>query len=139
MQNYKLRVAGIIINTEKKLLLVKEKDRNIWTCPGGKLEEGETDLECLRRELFEEASLNLVEAEHFMDTDSQPLEGNATGLVAVKFYLVTSYTGDLKINENDTLEQYFWFSRLDYSYAKLEFGSALKKYAIPRLIEKGLF
>lgn len=38
----------------KKILLVKKKD--IWILPGGKLEEHESHLECLAREMKEELS-----------------------------------------------------------------------------------
>ncbi len=33
------------------LLLMKEKGRAVWTLPGGELEPGETEEECLAREL----------------------------------------------------------------------------------------
>lgn len=48
------KTIGAVIIEDKKLLLVKK--RNYWILPGGKLEEGETDLECLCREMEEELS-----------------------------------------------------------------------------------
>lgn len=50
-----MRVAiSAVIIKDKKLLLVKK--RKTWILPGGKPEESETDLECLRREIDEELS-----------------------------------------------------------------------------------
>ena len=54
----KTRIAGIIIK-DGKLLLVKGKGyEELWT-PGGKIDENETDEECLKREL---KNLSLVTA-----------------------------------------------------------------------------
>jgi len=47
-------VISAIIIKNKKLLLVKKKET--WILPGGKPEENETDLECLKREIDEELS-----------------------------------------------------------------------------------
>ena len=41
---------------EERLLLVRKKD--IWILPGGKLENGESDSDCLFRELKEELSVS---------------------------------------------------------------------------------
>ncbi len=50
-----MRVAiGAVVIRENSLLIVKK--RNSWILPGGKIEEGESDLECLSREVGEELS-----------------------------------------------------------------------------------
>jgi len=48
----KVIVAAVIKN--KKILLAKKKET--WMLPGGKPEQGESDLECLCREISEEMS-----------------------------------------------------------------------------------
>ena len=60
------RIDGIIIQ-DNKLLLVKGRGyEHLWT-PGGKVDEGETDEECLRRELKEEIGVDLIEAKFFKE------------------------------------------------------------------------
>jgi ADP-ribose pyrophosphatase YjhB (NUDIX family) len=38
----------------RKVLLVRRKRDRVWTFPGGRKRAGETELECLRREIGEE-------------------------------------------------------------------------------------
>ncbi len=47
-------VVSAIILREGKLLIVKDKEKEFWTLPGGKVEEGESFLEALEREIKEE-------------------------------------------------------------------------------------
>lgn len=64
------RGAGAIITSEEshRVLTVlrssKESYPNVWTFPGGRLEQDETTFDALRRELKEE--LNLVEMEKIL-------------------------------------------------------------------------
>ena len=54
--------AGIITHEGKVLIGQRKRGKAqefLWEFPGGKLEEGETLEECLRRELLEELDLNI--------------------------------------------------------------------------------
>lgn len=78
------RSAAIIVN-DSKLLMVKGKESGlIWT-PGGRYEEGETDEECLRRELKEELDCDMVShsfvLEHVGPAMSPMLESLSRGFV----------------------------------------------------------
>lgn len=42
---------------EKKILLCKQKMRDFWTLPGGSVKGGETLVECICREIFEEIGI----------------------------------------------------------------------------------
>ncbi len=60
----KVLVTGAIIQEGEKFLISRrgpnEKSPGIWEFPGGKLEEGESLEECIKRELKEELSIDAV-------------------------------------------------------------------------------
>jgi len=56
-----LRVAGCIIQNDDKILMLfrsaNETDPSLWGIPAGKVELGESDIEAVVREVFEETSI----------------------------------------------------------------------------------
>ena len=56
------KVRAIIIN-EKGHILVMKTNSNIYMLPGGKIDDGESDKEALKREVLEEAGISLLEEE----------------------------------------------------------------------------
>ncbi|KKU54807.1 MAG: NUDIX hydrolase [Candidatus Moranbacteria bacterium GW2011_GWE2_47_10] len=47
-----VKVACILIEKEGRILLVKDGD--FWSLPGGKIEKGESEIACMKREVAEE-------------------------------------------------------------------------------------
>jgi 8-oxo-dGTP diphosphatase len=56
-------LCGIITNSNGEILLARRKASKSlagkWEFPGGKLEEGESESECLKRELLEELGMEV--------------------------------------------------------------------------------
>ena len=55
-------VCGVIWNQEKILVARKKKGKSnafLWELPGGKVEKGESNEDCLKRELSEELTINV--------------------------------------------------------------------------------
>lgn len=63
-----LAVGGVILYQDKILLAQRrhEPDLGKWSIPGGAVETGETLLEAVKREMFEECSIDIVAAEPFL-------------------------------------------------------------------------
>lgn len=77
-----------------------------WTCPGGKQEYKETIYECAKRETKEETNL---------DINDLIILGAQDDISADKHYitisvLANSYTGELKIMEEEKIDKWDWFS-----------------------------
>jgi mutator protein MutT len=62
----KFQVVAAVVEHEGRYLLCRRPDHKrhggLWEFPGGKVEEGETFVEALRRELKEELLMNLLSA-----------------------------------------------------------------------------
>ncbi len=57
-----IRCRALIVNQGKLLVVKHSKDFDYYALPGGKLEEGENPLECIKREIKEELGVEVKEA-----------------------------------------------------------------------------
>ncbi|MFI9381453.1 NUDIX hydrolase [Kutzneria sp. NPDC052558] len=56
---HSVSVAGIVVNEEGKVLVIRRRDNNRWEPPGGVLELDETFEHGVRREVHEETGLSV--------------------------------------------------------------------------------
>jgi ADP-ribose pyrophosphatase YjhB (NUDIX family) len=54
---HSVSVAGVVVNDEGKVLVIRRRDNNRWEPPGGVLELDETFEEGVRREVHEETGI----------------------------------------------------------------------------------
>jgi ADP-ribose pyrophosphatase YjhB (NUDIX family) len=90
MLKFNVRVYGILITEEGKLLLSDEYDFGFTFTkfPGGGLEYGEGTRECLQREFMEECNLKVEVLDHFYTTDFfQKSAFNDTQVLSI-YYIV---------------------------------------------------
>ena len=71
MERFNIRVYGVLINEEKKVLVSDEFIRGKYYTkfPGGGLEFGEGTRDCLKREFMEEMNLKIEVTDHLYTTD----------------------------------------------------------------------
>jgi ADP-ribose pyrophosphatase YjhB (NUDIX family) len=71
MLRFNIRVYGILVNSERQVLVTDELIRGmaITKFPGGGLEIGEGTRDCLKREFKEEMDLAVEVGEHLYTTD----------------------------------------------------------------------
>ena len=65
MPTHIVAVAGIVVNKQGELLLVKNRYRDTWEFPGGQVEVGENLIEALQREIREESGIEVEVGELF--------------------------------------------------------------------------
>ncbi|OGD30270.1 hypothetical protein A2W39_01900 [Candidatus Azambacteria bacterium RIFCSPHIGHO2_01_46_10] len=108
---------------ENKILLVKNKDTNFWYAPGGGWEQNkENILECAKREVKEEAG---IDVEIIRLIYVQEFHATADTIFFETFWLAKP-TGDRSINElhidldpNGAVEKAQWFSQAELQDLKV--------------------
>ena len=78
-------VAGIA-EKDGKLLMFYSSKHKLWEFPGGKVEDGETDVEALKREWREELDCEILVHQYF------DYHYNETDGWEVNYYLITPIT-----------------------------------------------
>ncbi len=113
MQNYKKVIASLIQKDNKVLIAQRAKKDALyekWEFPGGKMEQGETDHECLKRELREELGIEVEVGDYFC---TSYFEHKGTPMAMVVYY-VPKYSGEIQLLDHkqvkwvtvDELDQY---------------------------------
>jgi 8-oxo-dGTP diphosphatase len=60
-----MKVVAGIAEKEGKLLMFYSQKHKLWEFPGGKVEEGETDVDALKREWKEELDCEIIVNQYF--------------------------------------------------------------------------
>ncbi len=123
------KAAGVIIK-DRRLLVGRSFGKDVFISPGGKVQERESDAECLIRELKEEYGIevhlpDLVDFGAF----SAPAAGDEGRQVFIQVFLVTNYKGEL--TPSGEVEEMRFISTDDMKDIRL--GSVFKDDVIPKL------
>lgn len=109
----KIVVAGIFIDTEKRILLTRRKKNRLYCNPSGKVDKGETLQQALCREISEEAGISTKPG------DLRLLAFLDLAEVLIFFYHVTCWQGAPRNLEPDKHEDWQWHKELPEDH-KLE-------------------
>jgi 8-oxo-dGTP diphosphatase len=117
-------VGAFIFSNDKKLLMGKSHEggvyTDLWIIPGGGVEEGETKLEALRREIVEETGINIEdgmveEIEGVLRGESEKTLRDNGERVKVQMtfynYKVTLFksAAEITLKTDDDFKQAKWF------------------------------
>ena len=125
------KVGGIILKDKKILIQRKKNNREECIIPGGKREGNETDFETLKRELYEELDVELLNAKFIGGFDDIAVFSNEP--IHVQTY-IAEIKGKIKCKNE--IKEAIWIDR-NYIEQGIEVGSILGKYVIPELVKKG--
>ena len=126
-----LHTIGAVILKDKKVLMVRKREREVLIMPGGSPEHNETHEETLKRELKEELQLNLVSSECF-DT-FEDLSTTRRLPLTMDVYLVKTWGG---IYPDSEIKGFRWVGK-DYEKEGIRIGNVAKNHLIPKLVEAG--
>ena len=120
---------GAIVIKDNKMMIVREKDIDIFFIPGGVRESNETDEQVLEREMMEEAGVNITNIRFYSKFTAKASKGS--GMVTVKSYFCDTVEEPRPAGEIGEIK---WVGRNDYKNVNL--GNILK-IMIPALIKDG--
>lgn len=125
IEQFNIRVYGILINPENEVLLTDEYrlNMNMTKFPGGGLKYGESTIDCLKRECIEELGQEVEIIEHFYTTDffiNSMLLNTKKQLISI-YYLIqpkeklrlTIVTKPFNFTQNVDGPQCFRFVKID--------------------------
>lgn len=97
---------------DRKLLITRSAGKDTYYIPGGKREEGESDVEALVREIKEELSVDLIpEQQDFVEIFRAQAHGKAEGMIVQMTCYSGPYTGDIR--PDSEIEEIAWFVHAD--------------------------
>ena len=115
-----------------KILSTRSKGKDKYYIPGGKREQGESDIETLVREVKEELSVDIVESSaKLYGVFEAQAHGKAEGVIVKMTCYTAEYTGELKADSE--IAEIVWLTMAD-----IESVSPVDKLIFADLHEKGL-
>jgi len=109
--------AGILEKNGKIFIAKRKKGKCLkdkWEFPGGKLENGETPEECLKRELFEELNIQIKVEKYFCSSFFKCGEVE----IELQAYLVSYLSGEIKIVDHDDFKWIKPSEMLDFEFVE---------------------
>ncbi len=124
-----IKKIGLLCLQDNKLLVVFKPKIGLYITPGGKLESGETDAQCLHREILEELGCSIRDIQFF--------ETFQTDVLEQRCYL-GNLEGKIPLNIHDSITSYCWIDR-NYKELGITLAPMLEHNIIPSLIHRGVF
>ena len=128
------RIAGIIIEEGKLLMLRGRGCVELWT-PGGKIDENETDEECLKRELKEEINVDLIKAKFFKEYTS-PSFYHTENTTVQRIYIAEIKGDPVPAAE---IDNFVWLTMEDFKKHAYPMIPVTQNEIIPDLIKQGIW
>jgi len=104
-----LGVRAIVVNNQDEILLVRHRYELGWQLPGGGVENGESALEALYRELLEEGGVKMRGSGQFLGSF---FNADVSRRDHVLVYLVREFDIPMGENVSPEIEERGFFSRL---------------------------
>jgi 8-oxo-dGTP pyrophosphatase MutT (NUDIX family) len=128
-----IKYAALIFNEKNEVLFVRKYNKSIWINVGGRVEEGETPVECLQRELMEELNSRILTnplPTKLLETPVTPALDDPNKTVKIIWYKITLLDNPVASSE---VEEIKWINPANPS---VELSPQIKEYLLPFLAGK---
>jgi ADP-ribose pyrophosphatase YjhB (NUDIX family) len=109
-------VDGIVENDKGEILLVRQRNKGLWTVPGGQVEVGENLIDALKREIMEESGVDVTVNKLICvssNTATNPgYNGYETIPTKVMFGFTCTYVGG-ELGTSDETSESKWVQRAE--------------------------
>lgn len=126
------KIIAIVIK-DNKFLMVRKVGKDIWTSLGGRIEEGETEEECLLREIKEEFNCEAEIVKKLGDFEDKAVFNDA--IIRLSAYLV-NLNGYIQLIDAE-LEEYKFIER-NYKKQGIKLPPSIENQILPFCIKEGI-
>ena len=123
------KVIAIFVR-DGKILMVRKKGKDIWTNLGGRIEPGESEEECLLREIKEEIGIDAEISGKLGDFEDRAVFDDAKVKLSAFF---VEMDGEMNIIDPE-LEEIRFIGRIHSE----KLAPTIEKQIMPILVEKGI-
>ncbi|MBI4895273.1 MAG: NUDIX domain-containing protein [Candidatus Aenigmarchaeota archaeon] len=126
------KIAAMVIK-DNKFIMVRKFGKDTWTSLGGRLEEGESEEQCLLREIKEEVNCDAKIIRKLGNFEDKAAFDNANIKLSV---YITELIGEAEIIDNELEE--FAFIGKDWEKEGIKLTKVMKEHVIPYMIKENL-
>lgn len=134
IENVDIHKAGGVLIKDRRLLVTRAKGKDVFVAPGGKLEQGETAVEALVREMREEVDVEVNPGTlRILGIFRAQAAGNDSKTVEMTVMMIQDYKGEP--TPSSEVEELMW---INSSTTGVPLGSIFEHDVIPLLVQQGL-
>lgn len=127
------KYAAVIIDKKGRYLLVKDKEEDFWKNVGGKPLPDETPEQCLRREIEEELSVEVLGVpKYYFSSPVTPAANDVSKTVQIILYKVEIDGEPVCSSEIGSLH---WVTKEEFVNNTMKVTLQLEEFILPRLVK----
>ncbi|MHC5226074.1 NUDIX hydrolase [Ignatzschineria sp. LJL83] len=125
--------AGIIIDPKGRLLIVRKQDTQKYMLPGGKIDAGETPIQALMRELYEEVNIQIPPAlAHFIKEYEAPAANEPGYFIRSNLFFILLPEA-VNITPASEIAEALWITPQDIP--NFDFAPLMTSFVIPTWLD----